>query len=54
VVGGIFRTFRKAVIAKPSHQPLKNKFLFKNKLETGQWWCTPLIPALGRQRQVDF
>jgi hypothetical protein len=19
-----------------------------------QWWCTPLIPALGRQRQVDF
>jgi hypothetical protein len=20
----------------------------------GQWWRTPLIPALGRQRQVDF
>jgi hypothetical protein len=19
-----------------------------------RWWCTPLIPALGRQRQVDF
>jgi hypothetical protein len=19
-----------------------------------QWWCTPLIPALGRQRQVNF
>jgi hypothetical protein len=18
------------------------------------WWCTPLIPALGRQRQVNF
>jgi hypothetical protein len=18
------------------------------------WWCTPLVPALGRQRQVDF
>jgi hypothetical protein len=18
------------------------------------WWCTPLIPALGRQRQTDF
>ena len=20
----------------------------------GQWWCMPLILALGRQRQVDF
>jgi hypothetical protein len=20
----------------------------------GQWWRTPLIPALGRQRQADF
>jgi hypothetical protein len=19
-----------------------------------QWWLTPLIPALGRQREVDF
>jgi hypothetical protein len=19
-----------------------------------QWWCTPLISALGRQRQTDF
>jgi hypothetical protein len=18
------------------------------------WWCTPLIPALGRQRQANF
>jgi hypothetical protein len=21
---------------------------------TGPWWCTPLIPALGRQRQAGF
>ena len=21
---------------------------------TGQWWRTPLIPTLGRQRQVDL
>jgi hypothetical protein len=23
-------------------------------LLAGQWWCTPLISKLGRQRQVDF
>jgi hypothetical protein len=22
--------------------------------EAGRWWRTPLIPALGRQRQTDF
>jgi hypothetical protein len=22
--------------------------------EAGLWWRTPLIPALGRQRQTDF
>jgi hypothetical protein len=29
--------------------------LLKNILSpAGQWWRTPLIPALGRQRQADF
>jgi hypothetical protein len=27
-----------------------NKMLFTSRA----WWCTPLIPALGRQRQVDL
>jgi hypothetical protein len=27
--------------------------LKKERLD-GQSWCTPLIPALGRQRQADF
>jgi hypothetical protein len=26
----------------------------QNKTNAGQWWPTPLIPALGRQRQADF
>ena len=30
-----------------------NKGLLKTCL-AGQWWRTPLIPALGRQKQVDF
>ena len=29
--------------------------MLKNKSPAaGQWWRTPLILALGRQRQVDF
>jgi hypothetical protein len=28
--------------------------LSKIKKLAGQWWCMPLIPALGRQRQADF
>jgi hypothetical protein len=26
----------------------------QNQNQSRAWWCTPLIPALGRQRQVDF
>jgi hypothetical protein len=32
----------------------KNKKKKKKKRLAGQWWFTPLIPALGRQRQADF
>jgi hypothetical protein len=32
--------------------------MFYTGIETltkaGQWWFTPLIPALGRLRQADF
>jgi hypothetical protein len=28
--------------------------LLKTALTAGRWWRTPLIPAFGRQRQVDF
>jgi hypothetical protein len=36
--------------------PIQELSRFANERHThwaGQWWCTPLIPALGRQRQVD-
>jgi hypothetical protein len=26
----------------------------KKKKKSQAWWCTPLVPALGRQRQADF
>jgi hypothetical protein len=29
-------------------------FFLKTIYLSRVWWCTPLIPALGRQRQVDF
>jgi hypothetical protein len=28
--------------------------MFKDLVIAKQWWRTPLIPALGRQRQADF
>jgi hypothetical protein len=28
--------------------------MFKPLSQSQAWWCTPLIPALGRQRQADF
>jgi hypothetical protein len=49
---------------EPSLQPIHffHKLLWpwclfntiKNNESVGQWWCTPLIPALGRQSQADF
>jgi hypothetical protein len=39
------RRIRKRVDEKPTK---------KNSYFAGRWWCAPLIPALGRQRQVDF
>jgi hypothetical protein len=34
--------------------PISKKEKRKGKKKSGQWWCMPLISALGRQRQVDF
>ena len=28
--------------------------LFLQKVIAGWWWRTPLIPALGRQKEMDF
>jgi hypothetical protein len=28
--------------------------IIKTNKQAGQWWRTPLMPALGRQRQADF
>jgi hypothetical protein len=52
---GVANVSAKWQIMGPSEQPLRLwKRIFKNELEAGQWWRMPLIPALGRQRQVDF
>ena len=33
---------------------LKKKKKERKKVKARQWWLTPLIPTLGRQRQADF
>ena len=35
----------------PIEQALR--LTIKNGTEAGRWWLTPLIPALGRQKQVN-
>jgi hypothetical protein len=33
---------------------LVKQLAYENENTAGRWWCMPLIPALGRQRQADF
>jgi hypothetical protein len=42
----------------PRHQPGSMKYYvpaaFKMPVIVGQWWLTPLIPVLRRQKHIDF
>jgi hypothetical protein len=33
---------------------IKTDSIHKREVWSWVWWLTPLIPALGRQRQADF
>jgi hypothetical protein len=48
-----FRTV-KAIQRNPVLKKTKKQNNNNNKHPSRAWWHTPLIPALGRQRQVDF
>ena len=59
-------TFQTAAFLKPptvlrfitiiTHLPhsLVKSLQVRKEAQIGQWWHTPLIPALGRQRQLDL
>jgi hypothetical protein len=49
-----FGAFSSKKKSRCSLEPKTKKSLFKSFKLTGHWWSTPLIPALRRQRQVDF
>jgi hypothetical protein len=56
---GWLRTQKSACLCLPSARralPLPGylSFLTFKLLTRWSWWCMPLIPALGRQRQADF
>jgi hypothetical protein len=45
-------------VASPKQENKDHELRFphlkKRKIKTARcWWCTPLIPALGRQRQIS-
>jgi hypothetical protein len=42
------------VIITNKFKKKKKKKKNQKKKESQAWRCTPLIPALGRQRQADF
>jgi hypothetical protein len=41
-----------------NNHPFETPYIFISFVQLilfpGQWWCMPLIPAFGRQRQADF
>jgi hypothetical protein len=47
-------TQRNPVSKNKNKKQKRKKKKKKKKKESRVWWRTPLIPALGRQRQVDF
>jgi esterase/lipase len=48
-------TTKQVIELNKTIQDLKREVDTIKKTQSGQvWWCMPLIPALGRQRQVDL
>jgi hypothetical protein len=47
------RTAR-ATQRNPVSKKKKRRKKKQKKASSRAWWCMPLIPALGRQRQVNF
>jgi hypothetical protein len=51
-----------SLVLPPTHSSLGPRNTFPKRARWAMvkhtyspaWWCTPLIPALGRQRQADF
>lgn len=58
-----WRETQKPLITKHGHQDpslpsleceAQTLLIFKAKLLSQVWWCMPLIPVFGRQRQVNL
>jgi hypothetical protein len=42
-----------ALFKKETNKQKQKQETHKNRNQAGCWWCTPIIPALERQRQAN-
>jgi hypothetical protein len=41
-------------VPEAEEERVRKMIITEYQIEQGGWWRTPLIPALGRQRQADI
>jgi hypothetical protein len=46
--------FKNSLVSSRTARTMKRNLVLRETEKSRAWWHTPLIPALGRQKQVNF